>query len=87
MYPLTREQQDAFDEADICKRCNKTFTDSNRKVRHHDHKSGLYIDALCNACNLQIRYRRVKTFSPLRSRTEYNKDPKDMKFDGEDGDS
>ena len=38
-----------------CPRCDQPFSNENDKVRHHNHRTGKFIDALCNACNLQIK--------------------------------
>jgi protein-arginine kinase activator protein McsA len=54
MLPLTAEEQQRFDQAQWCPRCYETFVHGNKKVRHHNHRTGKFIDALCNNCNLQI---------------------------------
>jgi hypothetical protein len=54
MLPLTAEEQQRFDQAQGCPRCYETFVHGNEKVRHHNHRTGKFIDALCNNCNLQI---------------------------------
>jgi hypothetical protein len=54
MLPLTAEEQQRFDQAQWCPRCYETFIHGNEKVRHHNHRTGKFIDALCNNCNLQI---------------------------------
>jgi uncharacterized C2H2 Zn-finger protein len=54
MLPLTAEEQQRFDQAQWCPRCYETFVHGNEKVRHHNHRTGKFIDALCNNCNLPI---------------------------------
>jgi hypothetical protein len=54
MLPLTAEENERFDRTNACPRCQKPFSEDNPKVRHHNHRTGRFIDALCNACNLQI---------------------------------
>ena len=34
--------------------------EENKKVRHHNHRTGRFIDALCNSCNIQIRDNRPR---------------------------
>jgi hypothetical protein len=45
-----------------CERCNMEFSESVKKVAHHDHITGKFIASLCNQCNLAYRY---KTFLPI----------------------
>jgi len=56
MYPLSREQQDNFDEATCCPYCSEEFSKTNYKSRHHNHESGQFISACYNSCNLQLKY-------------------------------
>ena len=58
MMPLTPEEERQFRESTVCGNCAKSFTDRNRKVRHHCHISGQYQFAACNDCNLQLKPRR-----------------------------
>jgi predicted RNA-binding Zn-ribbon protein involved in translation (DUF1610 family) len=60
MLPLTREEQAKFDASTICNSCNKSYSDENRKVRHHCHQTGEFITAKCNSCNLQLKSRKRK---------------------------
>jgi hypothetical protein len=53
MLPLAAAEQQRFDQAHWCPRCYETFVHGNDKVRHHNHRTGKFIDALCNHCNLQ----------------------------------
>ena len=45
-----------------CKKCGCSLTEKNNKVMHHDHISGMYINYICNNCNLQYKY---KKFMPV----------------------
>jgi hypothetical protein len=54
MLPLTAEEQQRFDRTQWCPRCYETYVHGNETVRHHNHHTGKFIDALCNKCNLQI---------------------------------
>jgi hypothetical protein len=45
MLPLTREEQAEFDASTVCDSCNKPYTEDNRKVRHHSHRTGEFISA------------------------------------------
>ena len=55
MLPLSDEELCRFDQTTTCCRCRQTFSNENMKVRHHNHRTGRYIQALCNRCNLQIK--------------------------------
>jgi hypothetical protein len=57
MLPLTREEQERFDQTRACPACNKPFLNEDPKVKHHNHRTGKLISALCNGCNLQIKNR------------------------------
>jgi len=46
----------AFDEADKCQQCKRSF--ENDKVWHHNHNNGEFIGALCSTCNLKIEQSR-----------------------------
>ena len=60
MLPITKNQQEKYDETTHCKNCDKPFSAKNRKVRHHCHATGNFISALCNSCNLQVKARRQR---------------------------
>ena len=45
-----------------CSECNKCFIGKNKKVIHHDHITGKYINSICNDCNLQYK---IKKFVPV----------------------
>ena len=61
MLPLMREEQSRFDAVVVCPWCKCDFTDDNKKVRHHDHMNGIFIEGVCNNCNMQIKYPKKKT--------------------------
>ena len=55
---ITPEQQQAFDISWTCHLCNKPIdpqNDKNKKVRDHDHVTGLYIGPAHNSCNLRAK--------------------------------
>jgi hypothetical protein len=54
MLPFTREEQERFDQTQACPACNKSFSNEDPKVKHHNHHTGKFVGALCNGCNLQI---------------------------------
>ena len=63
MKDLTLEQQVKHDAAKVCVSCNCEFTDDiQRKTRHHCHVTGKYIAAICQVCNLQLKYRKSKDY-------------------------
>jgi hypothetical protein len=55
MLPLTAEEQQRFDQGTVVpEMLRKRFVHGNEKVRRRNHRTGKFIDALCNNCNLQI---------------------------------
>ena len=62
MNELTAEQQDTFDHATKCKCCEKEYTISNHKCRHHCHVPGKFIGPMCTCCNLQLKFRQGAYF-------------------------
>jgi hypothetical protein len=62
MLPLTREEQERFDQTRACVACNKQFSALDPKIKHHSLRSEEFIAALCNGCNLQIKKREVNFF-------------------------
>ena len=58
MLPLTREEQAEFDASSACNCCKKVYTSENYKVRHHNHRNGKFIAAMCNVCNLKLKPRK-----------------------------
>jgi hypothetical protein len=55
MITLTEEEKNRYRQRQLCVRCNETFSKENPKVRHHNHRTGKFVDALCNRCNLQVK--------------------------------
>jgi len=49
---LTHDEQNYFDSIEAFPNCGCDFTESDRKVRHHNHIDGQFIDGICNSCNL-----------------------------------
>jgi len=79
MFSLTRDEQSKFENSLNCSKCGELYTVNNHKTRHHNHVTGLFIDAVCNSCNLQIHYRKHKRWNPLKDRVQYEVDPKEYK--------
>ena len=52
---MTEEQKEQHKNQLVCGCCNSNFTDDNKKVRHHNHYTGEFIETLCNNCNIQIK--------------------------------
>lgn len=50
---MTKQEVLEHDSATECKLCQKIFQAD--KTAHHDHKSGRYIGAYCNDCNLKVQ--------------------------------
>ena len=62
MY-LSREEEATHREATECVLCNEDFTESNWKVRDHDHRTGEYRGACHNKCNINyFQYRYLPIF-------------------------
>ncbi|XP_071054945.1 uncharacterized protein [Onthophagus taurus] len=55
MHPMTRAEKNAFHSTNNCPICFCNFTNTNPKVKHHDHFTGKFISPLCSNCNLQIK--------------------------------
>ena len=53
MIPLTKEEEDNYNKANICYICKKEF--NNDKVRDHCHFTGKYRGAAHNTCNLRYK--------------------------------
>jgi hypothetical protein len=49
---LSKEDQKDFQNAQTCYLCDGGFTESNYKVRDHDHRTGQYRGACHNKCNI-----------------------------------
>jgi len=87
MLPLTLEQQKEFDDVESCFCCGEDFTETNNKVRHHNHVNGQFIAGICSSCNLQIKAPKRKRWRPLRNRVKINVDPDYFSDDEEEDDS
>ena len=57
MIELTVEQKSMYTMATICDTCNKEFTPTRIKTKHHCHTTGRYLGPVCQSCNLQLKYR------------------------------
>jgi len=57
MISLSESQLRKFKETTICPSCDMALTKEN-KVKHHCHVTGNFLEALCNQCNLLMRYRK-----------------------------
>lgn len=55
MEKLSPTEELNFENADICYLCMEKFTDSNKKVRDHDHLTGYFRGAACNNCNINYK--------------------------------
>ena len=56
---LTIQQQKDFNACTHCSKCNTAFNDgTHKKVRDHDHITGLYRSALCHKCNSKYHMTR-----------------------------
>ena len=52
---MSEQQKIEHKACKSCWICQSKFTSDNKKVRHHDHNTGLYHSALCSKCNVQIK--------------------------------
>ena len=57
MKPLNKDQYRDFMNCKNCPSCNIGFA-KETKVRHHCHITGNFISALCNKCNLAMKFRK-----------------------------
>ena len=48
---ITKEQQQEYDNLTLCKYCNCSFSEENKKVNHHVHIAGKFISRICHNCN------------------------------------
>ena len=58
---MTEEQKKIHSKNKSCNKCNCVYDENkscNKKVRHHDHITGEFIDTLCGKCNLEYKYKR-----------------------------
>jgi hypothetical protein len=59
IIPSTEEEQNNYDQPQSCVRCKETFSNEKLKVRHYNHRTGKFVDALCSSCNPQVKYRAM----------------------------
>jgi len=57
MKRLTADQQSLFDSSTACTECGVSYSDKNKKVRHH--VTGDFVAPLCRNCNLQVKPRQA----------------------------
>jgi len=57
-YDLSSKEYELHRSTKVCNECKCKFTETNKKVVHHDHISSKYISTLCNTCNLQYVYKK-----------------------------
>jgi len=55
---MTLEQKKIHYNNQKCNKCSKCYDENNKKVKHHDHITGEFIDTLCSKCNLEYQYKR-----------------------------
>ena len=55
MYPLTKEEQSAYNHCKICHICKEGFKDTKRKVRDHCHFTRKYRGAAHSSCNIMYK--------------------------------
>ena len=56
MEPLTVDQTTKYNTCENCPSCDTALTKEN-KIRNHCHVTGNFISALCNNCNLQMKFK------------------------------
>ena len=59
---IPKEIKNIHFEAKFCMDCKSKFSDTVKRVMHHDHITGQYISTLCRECNLKYQY---KLFLPV----------------------
>ena len=52
---ITASEEESFKTARTCYLCAKAFTDANPKVHDHNHFTGSYRGAACDACNKALK--------------------------------
>lgn len=61
---ITPAEQQSFHEAEVCNICESEFIDPDSKVRDHCHRTGRYLGACHNECNLNRKQRyRIPIFA------------------------
>ena len=52
---LTDEELKKHNKIKYCQYCNVKFDKQNKKVKHHNHISGNYIETVCQSCNSKVK--------------------------------
>ena len=47
---ITDQQKQDYKNCTKCWVCDERFTNENKKVKHHDHNTGLFYSPLCSNC-------------------------------------
>lgn len=55
---MTKEQEQQHKLNKNCNKCKCEYSEKNKKVKHHDHINGLFIDSICYDCNIQLQYKK-----------------------------
>ena len=56
---MNKTQYKQHEKQTTCKNCNRTFDDIKiKKVVHHNHITGEYIETICSKCNLKFQYKK-----------------------------
>jgi hypothetical protein len=55
---MSEEQKKKHADNKNCNNCKCEYKENNKKIRHHDHITGEFIDTLCHDCNLKFQYKR-----------------------------
>lgn len=73
MIKLSDEEEIIYNLSQACYMCNKEFTDTDEKVRDHDHSTGYFISAAHRSCNLRRRKQKnLKIFMHSGSRYDFH---------------
>jgi len=56
MIELSEEENITHRMTTVCNTCNKEFAPDRLKTRHHCHITGKYLAAVCQSCNLQLKW-------------------------------
>ena len=68
MLPLADKEKSDYENASTCPNCKNYFDKiSHVKVRHHCHTTGRFLGAVCDKCNMQLKY--VRESGPLTRTT------------------
>ena len=53
---MSQAEEISFQSTTHCEHCHREFSSTNiGKMRHHSHETGMYLGALCRACNFHAR--------------------------------